>query len=182
VTAAATRIAASLVLLAPAPMSGCSFIFVSRARRDSPGHLEPAGCTTSRAMPIVDSIVLGAAATATVAVLEQPVPTGYGDTKLSGGADVAVVVATALLFAASAFYGFSTVGTCREVSALARNPYDRAPAKQTRVERQSDEAAEEAAVQARLKEREAKEAEEAKAAGEAASRTSGDQKKAPPAH
>jgi hypothetical protein len=73
-------------------------------------------------------------------------------------------------------YGFSKVATCREIRSQTVIPYEPALAHQTRAERRSDEAAEEAAVQARMREKAAADAKveseraaaDAKAAGEAA--------------
>jgi len=176
---ATTRFGVCLVLASSLAIAGCSAVFVTGAKEESPGRYDPAGCTTSRAIPSADAILTGANASAAVFALSRP------DSSYQGGgvgreADVAVAVTATLAFAASAMYGFATVQTCRELTDRGRvvNPYQRAPARQTRTERLSDEAAEEAAVQARVRE---KEAADAKAAGEAAAHTSVGAKPAAPA-
>ena len=174
--AGAARVVASLVLVSLAPLGGgCSFIFVSGAKREAPGRYVAAGCTTRKVAPSVDAILTGALASATILALSQSDATL---TRVGTGTDRVLIVGvpSTLLFAASAMYGFAMVGTCREVTGYAVSPYERAPAPQTRSERLNDEAAEEAAVQARLKE---KQAAEAKAAGEAAGRTTGKPANAP---
>jgi hypothetical protein len=165
-TGRATAIAALLALDALTLSGGCSFIFVRGPAREAPGRYQPAGCTTSRTVPWVDFGVAAAEGYATFLVLGQT-DAQYAGTAFSREELAWLLAGTTTLHALSAMYGFSNVGTCREVRGQNVVPYEPAPPRQTRAERRSDEAAEEAAVQARLRE---KAAADAKAAGEAAGR------------
>jgi len=138
---------------------GCSFIFVSGPAKEAPGRYEPAGCTRSRFCAL--------------AGLRQSRPAeGYGVFQVLGQTD-AQYEGPGRFHARStrgsssgrrrctplsAMYGFSTVATCREIRDQSVIPFEPAPAHLTRAERRSDEAAEEAAVQARLREKAAADA------------------------
>jgi hypothetical protein len=170
----ATAVAACLALTAPPLTGGCSFIFVRRPHKEAPGRYAPAGCTTSRGVPWLDFGLSAAQGYATFRLLGQT-DEQYAGTGPSREERVWMLAGTTMLYAVSAMYGFSTVGACREDSAQSVVPYEPPPLRQTRAERRSDEAAEEAAVQARLRENAKadteKAAADAKAAGEAARRT-----------
>ncbi len=171
----ARRLVAAVVLASLAPTAGCSVVFVSGPKKIAPGRFEPDGCSTSRVAPIIDTVLLGLWGGAAVSEASRNATEGYG-TGVDRGTSIAVGVTLAALSAASAFYGYATVATCRRV--IAEQP-DRGPQpedKRTREERAADEAAEEEAVQARVN---AKAAADAKAAGEAASRGPGAAKKQP---
>jgi hypothetical protein len=84
----------------------------------------------------------------------------------------------AAVYLVSLVYGFQGVYRCR-LSERRTNPYAPLPVRPTRRERAADEAAEEAGVQARLREKAA--ADDAKAAGEAAGRTGTGKPGLPPA-
>ena len=90
------------------------------------------------------------------------------DTGVARDSVIVTDIALAVLFGVSSIYGYATVATCRQLRSQVVSPYQHGPIIQTRKQRQSEEADEEAAVQARLRE---KAAADAKAAGEAAART-----------
>ncbi|MFZ5896612.1 MAG: hypothetical protein ACOY0T_36490 [Myxococcota bacterium] len=108
--------------------SGCSFLFVSPPRDQSPGAA-PGKCTTSQAAPVVDSLLTGAeivrtvyAASADSSVYENP------NQPLSRGADIALGVGFTALFLGSAIYGFSNTASCRK----AKHQFLESPHNETR--------------------------------------------------
>jgi hypothetical protein len=162
----ARRTAACVVLASSTLTTGCSVVFVSGPKKSAPGRLEAAGCSTSRAAPFVDMALFGFSAGGAVSALGRE-EGDYRGTGSDRGTDVTVSATLAALYAASMFYGFATVATCRAVNADQPIPSQQPEDKRTRAERAAEEAAEEAAVQARAN---ANAVAEAKAAGEAAAR------------
>jgi hypothetical protein len=160
-------LAGHLVLAASVSTGGCSFLFVSGPKKVDPVHRERAGCTTSRALPSIDAGLTGLEAVNTLIALNRT-DYDYLGTGTSRGTVVGIGVALTTLLATSALYGFSTVDSCRAVDADMVGPYQHVGKKQTKTERRADEAAEEAAVEARLKAKAVDDANDAKAAGEAA--------------
>jgi len=158
----ATAVATSLALGSPTLISGCSIFFVRGVDKEAPGRYAPGNCTTSRAAPIVDTILTVPPAAALYSL------TQLKDTGVVRDSVIVTDIALAVLFGVSAIYGYATVATCRQLRSQVVSPYQHGPVIQTRKQRQSEEADEEAAVQARLRE---KAAADAKAAGEAAART-----------
>jgi len=125
-------------------------MFVRPAKTDVPSRHEAAGCTTNRWAPTVDVIV------ASLQVFRTLYALGLSDMDYQGMAinrstDIGAGVLMTTLFATSAAYGFVTTGTCREVTGTSPSPYSRAPTRPTRVQQRQEEAAEEAAVQARAR-------------------------------
>jgi hypothetical protein len=174
-TRRATAIAACLALGSHTLIGGCSFILVRGPVKEAPGRYAPAACTSSRAVPWLDFSLAAAQGYAAFYVLGQT-DAQYEGKALSREELAWTLAGTTMLHAVSAMYGFSKVATCREIRSQTVIPYEPAPAHQTRAERRSDEAAEEAAVQARMREKAAADAKveseraaaDAKAAGEAA--------------
>ncbi len=150
---------ALLVFGSPTLIGGCSIFFVRGVEKEAPGRYAPGQCTTSRAAPIVDTVLTVPPAAALYSLTQMK------DTGATRDSVIATDVALALLFGISSVYGYATVATCRQIRSQVVSPYQHGPVIQTRKQRQSEEADEEAAVQARLRE---KAAADEKAAGEAA--------------
>jgi hypothetical protein len=158
------KIALSLFLAVAMLAGGCSFIFVSRPTEED--RRGSARCTTSNAAPVVDTLLTAFQVVRTGYALSLS-DADYEGRGLSRSADVGFGIGLTALAAASAIYGFTNVGECRELAegpSYTRMPPARTPS-QSRQGRQAEEAAEEQAVRARAR---AKAAEEAKAAGETA--------------
>jgi len=125
---------------------------VRPARKSEEGRVEAAGCTTNRWAPTVDVVVAGLQAFRTLFALSLT-DMDYQGMTLTRSTDIGIGVAMTTLFATSMAYGFATTGTCREATGSSASPYSRAPLKKTRAQQRQDEAAEEAAVQARARAR-----------------------------
>ena len=105
------RVNARVVLLVCVlPLCGCSLIFVERppAKHVESAHLT---CTTGQALPILDTVFAGLEVARTVyaATADQSV---YDKFPISRGADIALGVGFAALFAASAGYGYVHTSMC----------------------------------------------------------------------
>lgn len=102
------------------PSAGCSFIFVETVPSNVEQYRDdaPISCTSGRVAPILDS--LGAVfEVVRTAIALGTHPNDYEDAPISRGADIGFGLGFTALFAASAVYGFSTTGECREVKARA---------------------------------------------------------------
>ena len=117
-------------ILALLVAGGCSFAFVS----GPPAHPSgPVSCTESRAVPIVDLGLTGAAVAGAIAGLAShnncsasqtdclPSDVGSGIAQDVGAA----LLVTSLVFALSTAHGFSETSACRR--ALSSSPVARAP-------------------------------------------------------
>src|SRR5262245_59968727 len=96
--------------------SGCSFLFTTKAPSDvelaqTPG---PVQCTTSRAAPIVDTIIGGLEVVRTGVALNAT-DSDYINSPINRSADIAFGIGFASLFVASAIYGYSVTGHCDAV-------------------------------------------------------------------
>lgn len=140
--------------------NGCSLVFVRPPRPG--GGTGPAGCTTSKVAPVLDTAFAGWQAVRIIFAATAS-EDSYKGAALTREADLLIGVLLGVVGASSAIYGFRAVDECRGSGEYA-NPYGpRAPGARTSQQRAAEEAAEEAAVQARLK---ARAAEAAKAAEE----------------
>jgi len=177
VTRLARWAAACLVLASLTPTAGCSIVFVRRPKTVAPGQYEAGNCTTSRWPPAIDAALAAVQGGNVIRLLASDSQSDQG-TSLSDDAALPLSAALVATFTSAAIYGFITGDKCRALRgapANPANPYQQPAIKQTRWERQSEEATEEAAVQARIQEQAAA---DAKAAGEAARRAA---RPAPPA-
>ena len=123
----ATRVAACRVLASFVLTSGCSVLSVRPPRRDR-GRIEPTGCTTVRAAPVIDVMLATAELMRTIYALSLN-DYQYRNMILSRDADIGVGVVSTALFSLSAGYGFAATDRCRQL--LLRyptNPSVRAPA------------------------------------------------------
>jgi hypothetical protein len=159
VNGVATHVAACLTVAALSS-GGCSFAFVRGPNNVAPGRYESGNCSTSRAAPIIDSVLTGVEGFGLLGAFNQT-DREYASSVLIVGA------ALTTLFAASAIYGYAVVRSCRDLKGteMVRLPYQPREIKASRAQRRAEEAEEEAAVQARMN---AKAAADAAAAGEAA--------------
>jgi len=97
--------------------SGCSFLFTTSPpatpERLPPGVPVPVTCTTSRAAPIIDTVIGGLEVIRTGIALNNS-ESDYHDQPISRGADIGFGVALSALFVTSAIYGFGVTGRCDE--------------------------------------------------------------------
>ena len=108
-----------MVLLAAVPLAGCSFIFVdappSRAPRTERISSESElSCTTSKAAPIIDTIIAGLQGVR-AGVAAAADDSAYDGLPISRGADITLGVGFMALFAASAGYGYVMTGKCKDL-------------------------------------------------------------------
>jgi hypothetical protein len=126
--------------------SGCSFLFVDGPYKDSGGGRRNPNCTTSYALPVVDT-VLTLAQIAGVAVLAgQPGESSLRDVQITASLSWMIVYGT------SAITGFKRVSDCNDDTGTDMRPR---PARLNRDQRKAEEAQEERAVQSRLRQRQA---------------------------
>jgi hypothetical protein len=97
-------------------LGGCSFIFVDappprRAERVAPHSAVK--CTTSKAAPVVDTIITGLEVVRT-AVAAGASEGDYNGAPISRGADIGFGLGFTALFGASAIYGFVVTGNCKD--------------------------------------------------------------------
>ena len=109
---AGSSILAFLVAAALLPTSGCSFLFLDRPKPDY-GRYEKVDCTTSYALPTVDT-VLALGHIVSIAVVQSSSGTAYGGQKSRdalGQADISGLI----LYGASAIWGFYKVNQCNQL-------------------------------------------------------------------
>src|SRR5439155_14954438 len=95
--------------------SGCSLVFTTRAP-DHPERIPPAMpimCTTSRAAPVVDTIIAGLESVRTIFAVSAKDSVYQGAT-ITRPADIGIGLGLTTLFAVSAIYGFSVTSGCDE--------------------------------------------------------------------
>jgi hypothetical protein len=97
---------------------GCSALFVNAPPDEVPKGVEPP-CTTSRAAPIVDTVIGGlqAVRTGAAALVDDSV---YRDAPISREADIAIGTLLTVTFVASAVHGFGATSRCSELKSEAR--------------------------------------------------------------
>ena len=116
----------ALILSLTTVLPGCSFLFTT-----APKHAQPSvefvsnKCTTSKAAPIVDTVIAGLEGVRTGLALAADQST-YDHAPISRGADIALGVGFLALFGASAIYGYSVTGECssRRDRALVVEPHE----------------------------------------------------------
>jgi hypothetical protein len=103
-------------------LAGCSFGFVAGPPPQA-AQLPSVLCTDSNLAPILDSVLGGLAATISLgaaSATDEKWAMDQSDTSFGARSDAIVVYgALAALEAASAYYGYRTVHTCREARQLA---------------------------------------------------------------
>jgi len=97
-------------------LPGCSFLFTTApktvpAHAESVSEYEPSNCTTSKAAPIVDTVIAGLEGVRTGIALAAD-KSVYANAPISREADIAFGLGFLALFTASAIYGFSVTGAC----------------------------------------------------------------------
>jgi hypothetical protein len=94
-------------------LNGCSFIFVDTPPASPPryGSETKVRCTTSKAAPIIDTVIASYQVVRTgVAVSSDE--SDYANAPISRGADIGFGVGLAALFLGSAIYGYVQTGRC----------------------------------------------------------------------
>jgi hypothetical protein len=93
--------------------AGCSFLFTTKTP-DNPERIPPTTplqCTTTRAAPIVDTVIAGLEGVRTVIALNAK-ESDYTGSTLNRSSDIGFGVGLTALFAASAIYGYAVTGGC----------------------------------------------------------------------
>ena len=102
----------ALILGLAGVLPGCSFLFTTAPKHaDSPAEFVSNKCTTSKAAPIVDSVLAGLEGVRTGVALAAD-KSAYQNAPISRGADIGLGLGFLALFGASAIYGFYVTGEC----------------------------------------------------------------------
>ena len=106
------------VCLGGALSCACSFIFVSgppaRAETHEPRvRPEPVDCTSSKAAPIIDTVIAGYQAFRTGYALQAD-DSDYVDVPIKREADIGIGAGLTALFTAAAVYGYVVTGKCSD--------------------------------------------------------------------
>jgi hypothetical protein len=114
----------ALILSMAGALPGCSFLFVSPPPSNagyagSVRAIEPVRCTSSKAGPVVDTVIAGLEAVRTGVALAAD-DSAYKDFPISRGADIGLGIGLFSLFAASAAYGYVVTGNCVDANGGAR--------------------------------------------------------------
>jgi len=114
----------ALLLALTGVLPGCSFLFTTAPKQaDSPAEFVSKKCTTSKAAPIVDTVIAGLEGVRTgIAVAADK--SVYENAPISRGADIGLGLGFLALFGASAIYGYYVTGECssRHDRALVAEP------------------------------------------------------------
>ncbi|HYQ45368.1 MAG TPA: hypothetical protein VER11_25455 [Polyangiaceae bacterium] len=94
-------------------LPGCSFLFTTAPKHAEPPPAEyvPSECTSSKAAPVVDTVIAGLEGIRTGYALSAD-QSAYEKAPISRGADIAFGLGFLALFTASAIYGYSITGQC----------------------------------------------------------------------
>ena len=93
-------------------LPGCSFLFTTAPKHaESSAQFESNKCTTSKAAPIVDTLITGLEGVRTGIALSAD-NSAYDKALISRGADVGLGIGFMALFGASAIYGYYVTGEC----------------------------------------------------------------------
>jgi len=109
----------ALILSLLGGLPGCSFLFTT-APKAAPSHTgstsqyESTKCTTSKAAPIVDTVIAGLEGVRTGIALAAD-KSDYASSPISKEADIAFGLGFLALFSASAIYGFYVTGECSKL-------------------------------------------------------------------
>ena len=98
--------------------TGCSLLFVNRppAAEEVSGRPWAISCTSSKAAPIVDTLVTGLEATRIALAVNAPDSTYQAsDQPLSRGADIGLGLSFGALFLSSAIYGYVETTQCSQL-------------------------------------------------------------------
>jgi len=103
----------ALCLSLVAALPGCSFLFTTAPKHAEPPPAEyvPHECTTSKAAPIIDTVIAGLEGIRTGYALAAD-QSAYEQAPISRGADIALGLGFLALFSASAIYGYSITSEC----------------------------------------------------------------------
>jgi len=102
----------ALLLSMTGVLPGCSFLFTTAPKSaESPSEFASKKCTTSKAAPIVDTVIAGLQGVRTGIALAAD-KSAYDDSPISREADVAFGLGFLALFGASAIYGYYVTGQC----------------------------------------------------------------------
>jgi hypothetical protein len=112
-------VGAALILSLLGGLPGCSFLFTTAPKSEptyggAPSEYQSSSCTTSKAAPIVDTVIAGLEGVRTGIALAAD-KSDYESAPISKGADVAFGLGFLALFTASAIYGFTVTGKCSKL-------------------------------------------------------------------
>jgi hypothetical protein len=106
-------------------LPGCSFLFTTAPKRaESPTEFASNKCTTSKAAPIVDTLIAGYQSVRSVYAMTAD-KSAYEDAPISREVDIAAGVGLFTLFTASAIYGYYVTGQCsarRDRAVIVQHP------------------------------------------------------------
>jgi hypothetical protein len=112
------------VVVTSVACAGCSFLFTTKAP-DHPERIPPAvpiQCTTTRAAPIVDTVIAGLEVVRT-AIAVSAKDSDYTGSTLDRSTDIGLGVGFTALFAASAIYGYAVTSGCDAAKQGHEAPY-----------------------------------------------------------
>jgi hypothetical protein len=115
------RLLLVLVLTSVLPLAGCSFIFVDGPSSSRPPMVYPS-CDEERTMPAIDLVIAGLYGVGALVGATTDRDDDFDNTDDRAGTVTGMVLGS-LLFGASAWYGFSKTGSCREVRDQYRQQY-----------------------------------------------------------
>src|SRR6478736_3552131 len=99
-------------------LPGCSFLFTTAPKGPAPSteqaQYAPHECTTSKAAPIVDTVIAGLEAVRTGYAVAAP-DSVYEGAPISRGVDIGFGLGFLALFGASAIYGYYVTGECSKL-------------------------------------------------------------------
>jgi len=102
----------ALILGLAGVLPGCSFLFTTAPKQaESPTEFVSNKCTTSKAAPIVDTVIAGYQGFRSVYAMTAD-KSVYEDSPISREVDIAAGVSLFTLFTASAIYGYYVTGQC----------------------------------------------------------------------
>jgi len=103
----------AIILILLTTLPGCSFLFTTAPKHAEPPPAEyvPNECTTSKAAPVVDTVIAGLEGIRTGYALTAD-PSAYDKAPISRGVDIAFGIGFLALFTASAIYGYSITSEC----------------------------------------------------------------------
>ena len=105
----------ALLVAITGALPGCSFLFVSPPPKGAGefASFEPVKCTTSKAAPVVDTVIAGLEAVRTGIALAAS-DSDYNGVPISRGTDIGLGLGLFALYGASAAYGYVVTGNCKD--------------------------------------------------------------------
>jgi hypothetical protein len=106
-------------------LSGCSFLFVHSPPAQH-AQLHYFDCTSSKAAPVIDTVVAGLEAVRTGVAISAS-EGDYAGYPISRGADIGFGLGLTALFTAAAIYGYNATGDCADAKEALERRAEEAP-------------------------------------------------------